>query len=69
MNAIQKLRESLGLSQAQFGFKMGVSQGAVSSWERGEKTPLPAQAKAITVLAKEHGIVLTLDVIYAEVTA
>ncbi len=35
---IKELRKSLGLNQADFGEKIGISNTAVSKWEKGENT-------------------------------
>lgn len=36
----RKAREATGMSQGEFGKKIGKAQGVVSSWERGNSTPL-----------------------------
>lgn len=38
-NDIKALRKTLGLSQQEFGRKVGVERSTVSSWERGLNTP------------------------------
>lgn len=50
---IKKLRTSHKLSQAEFGKIAGVSDKAVSTWEKGEKTP---RMGAIQKLADHFGI-------------
>ena len=50
---IKALRESNGMSQAEFGAIAGVSDKAVSTWENGKKTP---RMGAIQRLADHFGI-------------
>ena len=49
--AIKKLRLAVNLSQATLAEKLGVTQGALSQWERGESLPtsdkLPEIAEAL----------------------
>lgn len=49
--AIKKLRLAANLSQVSLANKSGVTQGALSQWERGESFPasdkLPKLAKAL----------------------
>ena len=45
--ALYQVRESLGLSQAQFGAIANVSQPTISRWERGLDAPDLVQAAAI----------------------
>lgn len=49
--AIKKLRLAANLSQVSLANKSGVTQGALSQWERGESLPasdkLPKLAKAL----------------------
>ncbi len=46
---ITTLRESLGMTQAQFGLEVGVDKVTVSRWERGELHP---SEKSIAALEK-----------------
>jgi transcriptional regulator with XRE-family HTH domain len=50
---IQRLRTSLGLTQAQLGDRVDADKTVVSHWERGESAPaierLPAVAAALGV--------------------
>jgi DNA-binding transcriptional regulator YiaG len=47
---IVSLREALGLTQTQFGQKLGVSKMTVSRWESGRMRPSPPAAGAIMKL-------------------
>lgn len=49
---IRRLRHSLKLNQTQFGERVGVSQGQVSKWEKGEDTPRHEFQVKIARLAK-----------------
>ncbi len=58
---IRRLREAHGLSQMQLGQIAGVTDKAVSSWERGEKVP---RLGAVDRMARHFG--LSRSVILAE---
>ena len=49
---IRVARKNAGLTQTQFASRIGVSQGQVSSWERGHAIPTPRQSE---VLSREFG--------------
>lgn len=56
---IVSLREALGLTQSEFGRKIGVSKMTVSRWERGRMRPSRAMGAAIHVLqlqAQREGV-------------
>lgn len=38
---IRSLREQMGLTQAQFAYRLGVSFATVNRWERGHYRPTP----------------------------
>jgi transcriptional regulator with XRE-family HTH domain len=44
---LRKLRISVRLSQAELGRRLGVSQMAISLWERGMRTPQWERVEAI----------------------
>ncbi len=48
---IRTVRKSLGLSQAELGELLGVTQGTVSNWERGKGVPGPEQLATLAELA------------------
>lgn len=50
---IVSLREAMGMTQEQFGEKLGVSKMTVSRWERGRMRPSDAAANAIRELQEE----------------
>lgn len=47
---ISSMREAMGLTQSQFGRKLGVSKMTVSRWECGKMKPGPATTRAIRQL-------------------
>ena len=47
---ITSLREAMGLTQSEFGEKVGVSKITVSRWECGRMRPGPAMTRAILKL-------------------
>lgn len=52
-NRLRHARRTLGLTQEEFGAKLGLGQHVVSDWERGRCEPLPARrAKLEKLLAK-----------------
>lgn len=65
MNNIHSIRQRLGLSQDAFGKAIGVTQGNVSHYEQGRQEPPPDVARQIIAAAKEHGLTVTFDDIYA----
>lgn len=46
-NRIKKVRKSLGLSQDEFGAKIGVVKSAVANWENGRNAPSSELKKVI----------------------
>ncbi|KKL69643.1 hypothetical protein LCGC14_2112860 [marine sediment metagenome] len=51
---IKALRKNLGLTQQQFGDRLGVRQTTVAHWERGTRTPT-GYAALEALLSLEHG--------------
>ena len=50
---IRKLRKTLGLSQAEFGEKIGVKQTTVAGYETGGRTPLDA---VVSLICREFNV-------------
>ena len=50
LNPIRKARLLAGLSQGDLAREMGLSQGAVSLWERGKTSPSAPKLKRLAVL-------------------
>jgi len=50
---VTRLREGLGMTQAQFGERIGVDKITVSRWERGTMKPSTPALKAIEKLRKQ----------------
>jgi len=50
---IKSIRKKLGLSQAEFAKKVGVSNGSVAAWETGRSRPGPKNRAAIAAVRKE----------------
>lgn len=48
---IRRLRKHLGLSQAEFGDRMGIRQATVSDWETGKQTPSPMARRLLDQLS------------------
>lgn len=64
MNAIRRIRSQLGLSQACLGGCIGVSQGSVSFYEKGQAVP-PHVAKRLIDVCSERGVAITYDDVYS----
>jgi len=64
-NNIKQIRERLGLSQASLAAAIGVRQSSVSNYERGTQQVSPDVARRVITVAREHGISLTFDDVYA----
>ena len=54
-SGIRKLRQKLGLTQAQFGKLLGVSSLSVSKWE-GAKGPVSMRLRALIAIRKARGL-------------
>jgi len=65
MNAILAIRTRLEMTQAAFGQGIGVSQGNVSFYEKGQTVP-PDVARRVIDLAATRGLALSFDHIYGE---
>ncbi len=50
---IRELRLKMGLTQAQFAYKIGVQVGTVARWEAGNFTPTPLAQRQLDKLAKK----------------
>lgn len=65
MKPISQIRSDLGLSQAELAAGIGVTQGNVSHYEKGQTIPPDVAAKLITFAAK-RGLTLTFDDVYRD---
>lgn len=65
MSAIKCIRTQLGLTQQAFAEEIGVSQGNVSFYERGQ-TVMPDVARRVIACAKRHGYLCSFDDVYSE---
>jgi putative transcriptional regulator len=64
MNTISQIRAHLGVTQTEMGDAIGVTQGNVSNYERGQAMP-PHVAGRLIAFAATRGVTLTYDEIYA----
>ena len=64
MSTFKAIRERLKMTQAAIGEAIGVTQGNVSFYEKGQTVP-PAVAAKLIELARTRGESLTFDEIYA----
>jgi DNA-binding transcriptional regulator YiaG len=51
---IEQARQELGMTQAQLGDAIGVSERTIQNWEWGKTSPRPAQVKAIENLLADR---------------
>ncbi len=65
MNAIANVRKRLGVTQAELASALKVTQGNVWFYERGQ-TVRPQVAARLIRYARQRGLALTFDEIYAE---
>jgi len=63
MENLRALRERLQVTQAELAEGLGVTQGNVSHYERGQTIP-PAVARLLIEFAKDKGVGVTFDDIY-----
>lgn len=68
MNPIQTIRARLGVTQAAMAEALGVSQGNISHYERGQEMPPPV-AKLLIEFGASLGHVVTYNDIYGEPAA
>lgn len=66
MNNILHIRQLIGISQAELGAAIGVSQGNVSHYEQGRQEVPPDMARRLISAAKERGLVLTFNDVYSQ---
>ena len=66
MNNIIDIRKLIGISQAELGAAIGVSQGNVSHYEQGRQEVPPDVARRLISAAKERGLVLTFNDVYSQ---
>lgn len=64
MNPIQSIRQRLELTQQELADGIGVTQGNVSHYERGQ-TVMPAVAERLIRFARQRGHHISFDDIYA----
>lgn len=66
MNSIKSIRMRLGLTQAELARHLGMTQGNVTHYERGQSVPPPVARRLIDFAASRQ-VVVTFDEIYADV--
>jgi putative transcriptional regulator len=54
---VKKLREELGMSQAEFALKFGFSLGTLRQWEQGRRYPDGAARVLLTVISHSPKVV------------
>lgn len=63
-NNLKHIRKQLGLSQAELGELIGVSQGNVSHCELQRQEVSPEMARRVIAAAKEKGVQISFNDIY-----
>lgn len=66
MNAFKAIRQRLGITQAEIAEPLGLSQGNISFYERGQTVP-PEIAGKLIDFAGGRGLDLTYDMVYGGV--
>lgn len=64
MNTISQIRARLGVTQATMADALGVTQGNVSNYERGQTVP-PETARLLIAYAETLGLNITFNDVYA----
>ena len=64
-NNIKNIRQRLGLSQSELAEAVSVSQGNISHYEKQRQEVSLAVARRLILFAKERGIYLSFNDIYA----
>jgi transcriptional regulator with XRE-family HTH domain len=64
MNGLIALRKKLQMSQAEVGAAIGVTQSAISQYERGDCLMTPDVAIRLVQFARRKGIRATMDALY-----
>ena len=54
---VKKLREGLGMSQAEFALRFGFSRGTLQQWEQGRRYPDGAARVLLTVISHSPDMV------------
>lgn len=67
MTAIKHIREKLCMTQAALALGLGVTQGNISHYERGQTVP-PDVAQRLIDFAAGLGVSLTFDDVYRQPT-
>ena len=60
---IKQTRQQLGMTQAQLGDAIGVSERTIQNWERGKTSPTKSQVNAIERLVADREPVTTARLI------
>lgn len=63
-NSIAKIRAYLGLTQEEFGQRIGVTGASVSNYEAGIRSPRILTGRLIVDLAKSYKFEIELEDIY-----
>jgi len=63
MRAFKQIRAALKVTQEEIAYAIGVTQGNVSFYERGQTVPPDVAAKLIE-FARSRGLVITFDHVY-----
>ncbi|MCB9484191.1 MAG: helix-turn-helix domain-containing protein [Dehalococcoidia bacterium] len=60
--AVRRLREQLGVTQAELADRIGTRQQTVSEWETGASTPRRMSQRLLRLVAEEAGVYDARDV-------
>ena len=61
---LRSIREALGLSQAELGARLGMTQGSITHYENGRQEMPPRVARKLIAVAARLGHEITFDSIY-----
>ena len=61
---VRAIRQQLGMSQVNLAMCLGLTQTAISYWERGDGHPSPGIAARLIELASWHGVTIAYEDVY-----
>lgn len=68
MNNLRAIRKHIKLSQAELAKLIGCTQGNIGHYESKNQTIKPDVAQKILAVAKDHGLVVSLEYLYGDTT-
>ncbi len=64
MTSMKSIREKLGLTQAELGLDVGLTQGAIAHYEKGRRKPGLEECRRIVSAFNARGAEVALDEVF-----